>query len=301
MGHIAVRAIDRGVPSSLSRKVVTGALRRDLGFDGLVVTDALNMGAVTRSHGPARAAVAALRAGVDVLLMPTDPAIARSGIVRAVRSGRLERRRLQQAAARQIALLLHHRGQSRSGRRSGASGPLARQLSAAALTSVAGPCEGAVGPSRPIPVGNATAVANFRVAAQAAGLPLGHVDQVKPPRPGGAPARPPRKAKPKVKRAYRQALAQHRRELARWRRTPPKVVYRGTPVALVGADDPVPSASYVVAVDAPYVLGRTDAGIRIATYGDTVGAMSALVAFLQGRAPAPGRLPVPVAGVRRGC
>ena len=57
-----------------------------------------------------------------------------------------------------------------------------------------------------------------------------------------------------------------------------------------------------MATDTPYVLGRVGAPVRLATYGDTPGAMSALVDVLLGRATAPGRLPVRVAGVERtGC
>ena len=61
--HLDVRAVDPGVPSSLSRKVVTGLLRHDLGFRGLTVTDALNMGAVTNDYDSAHAAVRALQGG----------------------------------------------------------------------------------------------------------------------------------------------------------------------------------------------------------------------------------------------
>ena len=91
-GHLDVRAFDPGTPSSMSRRVVTGVLRRDLGFDGLVVTDSLQMaGARPGRDGGARQAVRALRAGNDVLLMPPDPAAARRGIISAVRHGALAR------------------------------------------------------------------------------------------------------------------------------------------------------------------------------------------------------------------
>jgi beta-N-acetylhexosaminidase len=300
MGHLNVRKIHRGVPSSLSPRLIRGALRRDLGFHGLVVTDALNMGAVTRGYGPAQAAVAAVRAGADVLLMPTDPAVARRGLVRAVRSGRLTKRRLQQAAARQIALLLHHDATAGRGRPPGASWALSERLSASALTSVAGPCQGGSMPDRPIPLGEPLAVANFRLAAQNAGVELGEIDYVKPP--------PPRAPKPLGRRANKKQRAdraklvrQHQRDVARWRRIAPRPVLRGTRVDLVGAGRSTPAGSYVVAVDTPYVLGRTAAPVRIATFGDTLGAMTGLVRFLQGEAPAPGRLPVPVRGVRKGC
>ena len=90
-GHIDVRSIDPRVPSSMSREVVTGLLREDLGFEGLVVTDSLSMAAVAAEYDAARSAVQALRAGNDVLLMPPSPAVARAAIVPAVRSGTLPR------------------------------------------------------------------------------------------------------------------------------------------------------------------------------------------------------------------
>ena len=300
VGHLNVRALDRGVPSSLSRPVITGALRDRLGFEGLVVTDALNMGAVTRAYSSARAAVSALRAGADVLLMPTDPGAARRGIVEAVRSGRLDRARLRQAAARQIALLLHHRATAGDGRPPGTSQRLSQRLSAEALTSVAGPCEGDLAPSQPVPLGDSAAVANFRIAARNAGMALGEIDYVKPP-PPVRPSPPAKKANKKTRRAYAERLQRYRKDFARWRRIEPRAVLRGTRVDLVGSGYPSSSSSYVVAVDAPHVLGRSGADVRIATYGDTLGAMTALVDFLQGEASAPGRLPVRVPRVRRGC
>ena len=87
VGHLDVRAIDPRVPSSLSRKVVTDLLREEMGFGGLVVTDALDMAGVTRGRDPGRTAVQALRAGSDVLLMPPSPAVARTALIRAVRAG----------------------------------------------------------------------------------------------------------------------------------------------------------------------------------------------------------------------
>lgn len=91
--------------------MVTGLLRKKLGFDGLTVTDALDMGAVTRRFGSAESAVRSLRAGEDVLLMPPRPRDARDGIVLAVREGRLAEARLDQATTRQVAVLLHQRAQ----------------------------------------------------------------------------------------------------------------------------------------------------------------------------------------------
>ncbi|MGH3363515.1 MAG: hypothetical protein ACRDOW_02210, partial [Nocardioidaceae bacterium] len=77
----------------------------------------------------------------------------------------------------------------------------------------------------------------------------------------------------------------------------------GTTVALIGYGGSARSADVVVTTDTPYALGRSRARVaRIAMYGDTPGAMKALVEVLLGKARAPGSLPVPVKGVQRnGC
>ncbi len=111
VGHLDVRAVDPRTPSSLSHAVVTGLLRDELGFRGVAFTDSLQMAAVAARFGSAGSAVRALRAGEDVLLMPPDPRAARDGIVAAVRDGRLPQARLDQAATRMVALLLHQRDQ----------------------------------------------------------------------------------------------------------------------------------------------------------------------------------------------
>src|SRR3546814_13945205 len=107
VGHIDVRAVDPGTPSSLSMKVITGLLRQRMGFDGLVITDALDMAAVQEEYGAAKAAVRSLQAGADVLLMPADVRAARDGLVAAVTSGQLTRARPEEAAARLLAHLIH--------------------------------------------------------------------------------------------------------------------------------------------------------------------------------------------------
>jgi beta-N-acetylhexosaminidase len=170
VGHINVRAVDPGMPASLSRAVITGELRDKLGFDGLVVTDALDMQAVARRFASGRAAVRALAAGADVVLMPPSPRDARDGIVRAVRSGRLSSERLVQAATRQVALLLHQRSAGSSPRPPGAARGLSARWSAAAVTSVAGPCRGRLVGRRVLVRGAASDVLGFEAAAAAGGL-----------------------------------------------------------------------------------------------------------------------------------
>jgi beta-glucosidase len=87
--HLLLPAIDPVRPATLSAPVLTQLLRHDLGFDGLVVTDALVMEAIAARHGPGEAAVLALEAGADLVLMPADPWKAMDAILAAVGEGRL--------------------------------------------------------------------------------------------------------------------------------------------------------------------------------------------------------------------
>ncbi len=105
VSHIAVPAVDGAmVPASLSREITTGLLRDHLGFDGLVVTDALDMHAISRHHGAGDAAVLSFLAGSDVLLMPEDPRAALSALADAVDSGRISEQRVDRSFQRIEAL-----------------------------------------------------------------------------------------------------------------------------------------------------------------------------------------------------
>lgn len=101
-GHLAVPGLgeDPSVPATLSRKILHDVLRKELGFTGLVVTDALDMGGVKNALAPGEVAVQALLAGADVLLMPPDPLAARQAVVAAVTSGRVPMARLDDAVRR---------------------------------------------------------------------------------------------------------------------------------------------------------------------------------------------------------
>ncbi|MGE5486753.1 MAG: glycoside hydrolase family 3 protein [bacterium] len=100
--HIAVPALDKD-PATLSPALLTGVLQKELGFDGLIVTDALNMRGITNTWPAGEAAVRALEAGVDVLLIPDDPKAAVDGIVAAVRKGRLSEARLNHSVEKLLA------------------------------------------------------------------------------------------------------------------------------------------------------------------------------------------------------
>ena len=89
--HLKVPALDSLHPATLSAPTLTGILRQDFQFAGLIVTDALVMGAITRTYGPYEAAVLVAEAGADLLLMPADPEGTIRALVEAVHTGRLTR------------------------------------------------------------------------------------------------------------------------------------------------------------------------------------------------------------------
>ena len=95
--HIAVPSLaPPDLPATLSPAILTDLLRKELGFKGLVVTDALGMGGV-QAFGAGEIAVRALEAGADTLLMPSDPDAAIKAVVAAVESGRLSRQRVRES------------------------------------------------------------------------------------------------------------------------------------------------------------------------------------------------------------
>ncbi len=98
--HLLLPALDPTHPATLSREVLTGLLRQQLGFEGLIVTDALVMEAIAGRYGPSEAAVLALEAGADLVLMPGDAEGAIDAIVAAVVSGRLTPERLEASLRR---------------------------------------------------------------------------------------------------------------------------------------------------------------------------------------------------------
>jgi beta-N-acetylhexosaminidase len=99
--HIRVAGLD-DAPATLSRSVIGGLIRGELGFDGAVVTDALEMRAVSATVGAEEGAVRALEAGADVLCLGHDlrPESVHAAVVKAARSGRLAAERLEEAARR---------------------------------------------------------------------------------------------------------------------------------------------------------------------------------------------------------
>jgi beta-glucosidase-like glycosyl hydrolase len=108
VAHIELPALDPGKgPATFSRPVITGLLRKDLAFDGLIVTDAMKMDAITKMMPPGEAAVKAVQAGVDLVLDSPDPVAAFKAVRAAVEAGQIDRasidasvRRILEAKAR---------------------------------------------------------------------------------------------------------------------------------------------------------------------------------------------------------
>jgi len=109
--HVVFAALDATRPATLSEKVVTGLLRKQLGYQGVIVSDDLDMRAIAGNMGVDHAAVEAIRAGCDVLLLCCNEefqAIAEAALVREAESNSDFRRRVGEAAARVRALKKSH-------------------------------------------------------------------------------------------------------------------------------------------------------------------------------------------------
>jgi beta-glucosidase-like glycosyl hydrolase/CubicO group peptidase (beta-lactamase class C family) len=101
-GHLNVPAFepDPNTPATLSSNILTDLLRKQLGFQGLVITDALDMGGITVRYAPGEAAIRAFLAGSDALLMPPVPDAAYQAVLAAVKSGRIPQDRLDASLRR---------------------------------------------------------------------------------------------------------------------------------------------------------------------------------------------------------
>lgn len=101
IAHIAAPNVTgTDLPSTLSPVILQEKLRGELGYKGLIVTDAMEMGAITLKYSPAEAAVASVKAGTDIILLPADLKKAVDGIVRAVRKGEISEKRIDESVRR---------------------------------------------------------------------------------------------------------------------------------------------------------------------------------------------------------
>jgi beta-glucosidase len=98
--HLLIPAWDERLPATLSPNILTGELRQNLEFEGIIVTDALIMGGVARHYSQAEIAIKAVQAGADILLMPEDPETTINAIYNAVQKGEIPEQRIAESLAR---------------------------------------------------------------------------------------------------------------------------------------------------------------------------------------------------------
>lgn len=103
VSHISVPAVlGDNTPCTLSRYMVTGVLREEMGYKGLIITDAMNMGAITKAYDNDQAVVDAVSAGADLILMPVDFRSASDAVIAAARSGEIDPASIDESVKRII-------------------------------------------------------------------------------------------------------------------------------------------------------------------------------------------------------
>ncbi|MEU8609726.1 glycoside hydrolase family 3 N-terminal domain-containing protein [Actinoplanes sp. NPDC048791] len=257
-GHLDVEGLDKGVAATFSRKIMTDVLRGELKFGGVAITDAMNMPPAMK--WPAgEAAVRALNAGNDILLMPPDLAGARDGIMAGLKDGSLKRERLVEAVTRVLTLKFRTAAQVRPELSALGSAEHVRAVGAAdaaAITLLKGPCSG------PLVSGPVTVTASGgREAARITLVKALQDAGVKVQAAGGAVV-------------HLVGYGDRQTDLS-------------------------PDATVTVIMDTPQLLAGSRSPTLLATYSSSPLALSALAAVLAGKAPAPGRSPVTVGKLPR--
>ena len=103
--HIAVpKVTGDDLPSTLSPVILQDKLRGELGFDGVIVTDAMDMGAITKQFSSTEATITAIQAGVDIILCPQDFVDAFDAVVKAVEKGEIKESRIDESVKRILKL-----------------------------------------------------------------------------------------------------------------------------------------------------------------------------------------------------
>ncbi|MEU4694845.1 glycoside hydrolase family 3 N-terminal domain-containing protein [Actinoplanes sp. NPDC023714] len=257
-GHLDLEAVDKGTAATFSHKIMTDVLRKQLKFTGVAISDAMNM-APAKKWPAGEAAVRALNAGNDMLLMPPDIAGARDGIVAGLKSGSLKRERLVEAVTRILTLKFRTEIRNQPGLDVIGSAAHARSvgaLDAASITVLRGKCSG------PLINGGVTVTAP-------ASRELARVNLVRALQDAGVKVQADNGAKIRL------------------------VGYGDSQVDL---DD---SAAITVMMDAPSLLGLSRSPTLIATYSSSKLSLTALAAVIAGKAKAPGRSPIEVPGLKR--
>ncbi|MER7892462.1 glycoside hydrolase family 3 N-terminal domain-containing protein [Micromonospora sp. NPDC094482] len=254
--HLDVRSIDPGTPATFSHKLLTDVLRNQLGFQGVVITDGMNMPPAKR-WSPGEAAVRALNAGNDLILMTPNVGQAYDGLLAALRGGSLPRARLVDAATRVLTMKFRLAGQpapAMSTLNDPAHRAAADALAAAAVTVLRGACGSTVGPG-PVTVTSS-----------------GGRDQ--------------------TRKLLTEALTAAGVRVVPSGGTIVHLVGYGD-----GAGDLRADAAVTVAMDTPYVLAKAKSPTLLATYSSSRASMTALAGVLAGKARPGGRSPVKVTGL----
>lgn len=105
VAHISLPEINGDkTPATLSSKIATDLLRDDLGFDGVAITDSMSMGAITENYSTSDATVMAVKAGMDMILMPEDPVKAYNALIEAVENDEISEERINESVLRILKL-----------------------------------------------------------------------------------------------------------------------------------------------------------------------------------------------------
>ncbi|TQM67410.1 beta-N-acetylhexosaminidase [Actinomadura hallensis] len=265
--HIVVPKLDRsGDPATLSKTVLTGLLRNELGYQGVITTDSLLMAGVRQKYGDAEVPVRAINAGADQLLMPPSLPRAYRAVLNAVRTGKISERRLDESVTR-ILRLKQRRGlfqgtaadpaEARAAIGTAGHRAVARRVAEGAVTLVRN--DDGVLPLK----GRKVAVTGPKSAALGAAL-----------RRNGIQVTAPGSADVTVLTTENAGRATASR------------------VAALG-----PKPVVVAALGRPYDLDAADgAEAALATYSSSAVSVGALARVLSGAVNPTGRLPVPAAG-----
>ena len=101
VSHVSVKAVTgQEVPASLSKLMISDILRDELQYDGIIITDALNMKSITKFYDSGQAALKAVKAGVDMILMPDDMEEAYTEVLDAVKRGSIDESRIEESVRR---------------------------------------------------------------------------------------------------------------------------------------------------------------------------------------------------------
>lgn len=107
IGHLAVPNISNDIPASLSKVLISDLLKQEMNYNGLVITDALNMKAITNRYEPKEIYEMAINAGVDLLLMPKDPLEAMNKIKESIEKGTIKESQIDQSVKKILNLKLN--------------------------------------------------------------------------------------------------------------------------------------------------------------------------------------------------